>query len=338
MVTAHSLAKYDPQQMHKFYDQWPLFAKKAYYDTSMTPPKFNRKITHIVFAGMGGSGAIGDLFASILSKTPIHVSVVKGYTLPRTVDKNTLVVTISISGNSRETLSVLKSARKTNCDIIAFCSGGAMKKICVRNNIKCYNTPMTHSPRLSFITYVYTILKILRDIIPIGQNDIKQSIHNLEKIHKKICFDNLSKTNPALTLAANISKTPVVYYPSGFASVAIRFKSSLQENAKTHIIIEDVIEVSHNGIVAWEKKSTMQPILLQGPDDYITTKQRWKVIKKYFTKNKIKFLEVKSAKGDILTKLVGLNYFLDYTTFYHAVLNKIDPSPIKSIDYIKDNL
>ena len=64
---------------------------------------------------MGGSGAIGDLFSAILSKTDIHVSLVKGYLLPKTVDKNTLVIVTSVSGNTDETLTVLESTKKINC-------------------------------------------------------------------------------------------------------------------------------------------------------------------------------------------------------------------------------
>ena len=84
---------------------------------------------------MGGSGAIGDLFSSILSKTNIHISLVKGYLLPKTVDKNTLVVVISISGNSKETLTVLESAVNIGCSLIAFSSGGKLEKICSENKV-----------------------------------------------------------------------------------------------------------------------------------------------------------------------------------------------------------
>ena len=96
--------------MHKIYDRWSEIARESFY-SNQEPANFN-KIDHIVFAGMGGSGAIGDIFSSILSKTKIHVNVVKGYLLPETVDSNTLVIAISVSGNTTETLNVLDSAKK----------------------------------------------------------------------------------------------------------------------------------------------------------------------------------------------------------------------------------
>jgi len=55
-------------------------------------------------------------------------------------------------------------------------------------------------------------------------------------------------------------------------ATAIRFKNSLQENAKIHAMAEDIIEACHNGIVSWEKSSDIKPVLIQGQDDYIKTK------------------------------------------------------------------
>ena len=73
-----------------------------------------KDVDNIVFAGMGGSGTIGDTIESILSKQNIHVNVVKGYVLPKTVDSNTLVIATSVSGNTDETLEILKKAKKTH--------------------------------------------------------------------------------------------------------------------------------------------------------------------------------------------------------------------------------
>jgi len=73
-------------------------------------------------------------------------------------------------------------------------------------------------------------------------------------------------------------------------------------------------------------------------EDYIKTKERWKILKEYFETNGIEFREVLSETGSVLTKLIGLIYILDYSTIYLAVKNKIDPSPINSIDFIKSKL
>ena len=322
--------------MYKIYDKWPEMARKAFESEPKTVDFKN--IDHIVFAGMGGSGAIGDLFSSILSKTDIHVSVIKGYILPKTVDKNTIVVVTSVSGNTDETLTILNSAKKINCNLIAFSSGGKMEQFCKDNQITFRKIPLFHSPRSSLINFTYTILKILNAILPIKEKEIIESLDKLDKIKEQIGSHNLSDSNPAINLAKWISDIPIIYYPHGLQSAAIRFKSSLQENAKTHVITEDVIESCHNGIVSWERPSIVQPILLQGYDDYIKTKERFKIIKEFFKKSDIEYKEINSCSGNILTKIICLMYILDYSSIYRAILLKIDPTPVASIDYIKKKL
>ena len=248
MLDYSQIEKYDHSGMHKIYDQWPTIVKEV-YESKLDPIDF-KNIDHIVFAGMGGSGAIGDFFGSILSKTNVHVSIVKGYFLPNTVDKNTLVVTTSVSGNTIETLKVLESAHKLDCNLIAFSSGGMMEKFCVKNKINYKKIESIHSPRASFMKFLFSIMNILNSILQIDKNDIVESIDQLSKFQKVINSQNLSDSNPSLNLANFISEIPLIYYPYGLESAAIRFKSSLQENAKTHVIIEDIVEACHNGIVA----------------------------------------------------------------------------------------
>jgi len=331
-----TLDKCDTQGMYKVYDNWPQIAKES-YESDLEPVDFEN-IDHIVFSGMGGSGALGDIFSSILSKTDIHVNVVKGYHLPKTVDSNTLVVTTSISGNTAETLTVLDSARKTGCKLIAFSSGGKMEQYCIKNNVMYRKIPMHHSPRASFPAFLYSILKTLNSIIPVKKEDISESINEMKNLQKLISSSNLNENNPSLNLANWINGIPLIYYPWGLQAAAIRFKNSLQENAKSHVIVENIIETCHNGIVSWEKPSHVQPILLEGEDDYIKTKERWKILKDYFEENNIDYKEIFSVKGNILSKLINLIYFLDYSTIYRAILSEIDPSPIKSIDYVKEKL
>jgi glucose/mannose-6-phosphate isomerase len=336
IVNKSILSQYDSQGMYKIYDGWPEIAKNA-FTQNFDQIEFSN-IDHIVFAGMGGSGAIGDIFSSILSKTNIHVCVTKGYLLPKTVDKNTLVIPSSVSGNTVETLTILDSAKKLGCKIAAFASGGKMEEYCIKNKIDFTKIPQIHSPRTSTITYLYSMINILGPILPIKKNDIDESITALEKLKNKICSDNLNQNNPSLELAKWLSGTPIIYYPAGLEASAIRFKNSLQENCKMHVIAEDIIEACHNGIVAWETTSNVKPILLKGKDDYIKTRERWKIVQEYFHKNKIDYKEIETTSGHILTKIICLIYLLDYASIYKSVISKTDPSPVNSINFIKDRI
>jgi len=330
------LEKIDSKKMFKVYDIWPDIAKES-YEQEFSKPEFS-DIDHIVFAGMGGSGTIGDVFSSILSKNDIHTSVVKGYLLPKTVDKNTLVVVTSISGNTHEPLTILENSKNSQAKFIVFSSGGMIKEYALKNKMNYQEIKMEHSPRASLPKYIFSMLKTLESVIPVKKSDVLDTISKMEIVRKNISSNNLNENNTSLNLAKWITGIPVLYYPWGLQSAAIRFKNSLQENSKLHVVTEDVIEACHNGIVSWERNSNMQPILIQGHDDYFKTIERWKILKEFFRDRKIEFFEIKSVDGNILSKIVNLVYLLDYASIYHAVLKKIDPSPVNAIDFVKARL
>ena len=332
----HEIEKFDPQKMYQVYDKWAILARDA-YEKEFSKIQFE-DIDHIVLAGMGGSGAIGDIIAAILSRQNFHVSTVKGYLLPKTVDSKTLVIAISISGNTKETLSILDYKSESDAKFVAISSGGIMERKCMENSNPYYNIPMNHSPRASFVIFLYSILKIFGDALPIQKSEVIESLGKMDQLQTKINSNNLNEENQSLNLAKKINSIPLIYYPDGLKAAAIRFKNSLQENSKIHTSIEDVIEASHNSISIWENNNNFKPILLQGVDDYLKTKERWEIIKEYFKNKNIDYEEVCSVDGNIISKLVCLIYLLDYTSIYLAILSKIDPSPVDAIDFIKKGL
>ena len=129
------IRKYDSKKMYEAYDRWPEISQENYFSQNLEKIQF-KNIDHIVFAGVGGSGTIGDVISSILSKNDIHVNVVKGYLLPKTVDHNTLVITTSVSGDSKEALTILQNSKKSKGTFLAFSSGGKMKKYSSKNKIR----------------------------------------------------------------------------------------------------------------------------------------------------------------------------------------------------------
>ena len=330
------LEKIDSKKMFKVYDIWPDISKES-YEQEFSKPEFS-DIDHIVFAGMGGSGTIGDVFSSILSKNDIHTSVVKGYLLPKTVDKNTLVVVTSISGNTHEPLTILENSKNSQAKFIVFSSGGMIKEYALKNKMNYQEIKMEHSPRASLPKYIFSMLKTLESVIPVKKSDVLDTISKMEIVRKNISSNNLNENNTSLNLAKWITGIPVLYYPWGLQSAAIRFKNSLQENSKLHVVTEDVIEACHNGIVSWERNSNMQPILIQGHDDYFKTIERWKILKEFFNSKQIEYQEISSVNGNIISKLVNLIYLLDYSSIYLAVLSKTDPTPVKPIEFIKSRI
>ena len=335
-MNLEDLEKMDSKKMFKVYDIWPDIAKES-YEQEFSKPEFD-DIDHIVFSGMGGSGTMGDVFSSILSKNDIHTSVVKGYLLPKTVDENTLVVVTSVSGNTQEPLTILKNSKNSKAKFIVFSSGGMIKEYALKNKINYQEIKMEHSPRASFPKYIFSILNTLESIIPVKKSEVVDAISKMEVMGQRISSNNLNENNIALNIAEWITGTPVIYYPWGLQSVATRFKNSLQENSNLHVITEDVIEACHNGIVSWERNSNMQPILIQGYDDYFKTKERWEILKEFFNSKQIECKEIHSLNGSIISKIINLIYLLDYASIYHSVISGIDPSPVPAIDFIKERL
>ena len=217
------IQRYDSKKMHETYDKWPEIAQEN-YNKDLTKTQF-KNIDHIIFAGVGGSGTIGDVISSILSKNDIHVNVVKGYLLPKTVDRNTLIITTSVSGNSKEALTILQNVKKSKGKFLAFSSGGKIKNYSIKNKIPYYEIPEIHSPRASFSCYLYSILNVLEDVIKIKKQDVKQSISLLMETKKKIFSGNLTNSNPALSLAQWITYFPIIYYPWGLHSAFNEFYS-----------------------------------------------------------------------------------------------------------------
>ena len=318
------------------YDLWPQFAKEV-FDSQLE----SFDISHyesLIFAGMGGSGTIGDMFSAIFSKTNIPTYVVKGYNLPKKANKKSLIICTSVSGNTVETLNVLKKSIELGLETISFTSGGKMEELCKKNNLEYRIIKKIHSPRATLPTFLYSLLKIFLNSIPITKNEILESIQKLNQIQKNINSKNLTMDNQSILIASWMNKIPIIYYPWGLESAAIRFKNSLQENSKIQVFAEDIIEASHNGIVPWKFDTEFFPFLIQGNDDFVKTKERWKVCKKFFLQNQIDFKEIHSGDGNILTKIIVLTYILDYASIYKAIMEKIDPSPVLPIEFIKKHL
>ncbi len=340
MLDKRTLERVDAGRMHEVYDRWPRIAADAYEPRpDQDAVTYGDDITHIVFAGMGGSGAVGDLFAAVLSKTTVHVTVTKGYELPKTVDRNTLVVATSVSGETPETLAALEAAARTDARVVGVSSGGSLEKMCRSRGHGHIPIGQHHSPRASFAGVVFSMLRALEDVLPLRKGGVSEAIGRLRDVGRAISSDNMGGDNVSLRIAERMAAVPLIYHPFGLRAAAIRFKNDLQENAKTHAMVEDVLEACHNGVVAWEAPSdVVGPVMITGSDDHPKTKERWQILKEYFGSAGIEYVEIQSGEGGILAKLMGLSYVAGYASIYRAVMNGIDPSPVESIDFVKSRL
>jgi glucose/mannose-6-phosphate isomerase len=352
-----SIPKIDISGLRSDYDSWPNFAKSSWNDAQT--PQLERTYSSVVFAGMGGSGIIGEIISDLSNESDsLRVDVLKEYHLPRHYSNETLVVGVSASGNTEETLSVLSEANKRGFDVCTFGSGGLLEKFSQSNpRIKFTKTSMLKVPRSSFPGLFYVVLKFMiqNGYLRISEEHVQDSIDCLARA-RELCQKPSAKQNRALEIAAALSQgknaIPLIYSSRRTRAVGLRFRQSLNENAKTHGFDGVVPELCHNEIVAWDRNTTGKkrtgreetggsnfvPISLRLEDDPLEIKTRFQIIEDILRRSKAQFIQAPSLGTVYLSRIMSMLYVLDYATYYTAIFKHIDPIQTPSIDYLKSEL
>ena len=205
-------------------------------------------IENIVVIGMGGSGYNGDLLKVYLHDLPIQIHVVKDYILPKFTNRNSLVFAMSYSGNTEESISAYRTAIRRGCKVISVSAGGKLQELAKMNNNQHIIVPGGIQPRLSTPYQFMALLNVL---------SLAGIIDDQEKIIKK-CAKDLENSRieieaNAKDLAANIKgKTPIIYASQKIFCIAEKWKTDINENAKTHAFYNMFSEFNHNEICAYE--------------------------------------------------------------------------------------
>ena len=310
------------------------------------PQKYKRNYKNIVFLGLGGSAIGADLIRSFLideCKYPIHV--VRDYTIPKFVDKDSLVFASSYSGNTEETLSMYKNARKRKTNIIIITSGGKLKNLAKRNRNLLVTIPKGFPPRCalgySFIPALMILsrLKIIKE----KTNDIKDSVSNLKRLLRNNVGPD-AKHNISKRIASNIyGKFPVIYSATKYMDiVAVRWRSQIAENSKALSSMHTYPEMNHNEIVGWYHPYALLKkfvvITLKDKIDNPRVKKRMDICGSIFKKSKFETIEISSKGKSLLSRMLSLIYIGDFVSFYLSLLYNVDPTPVERIIYLKGQL
>jgi glucose/mannose-6-phosphate isomerase len=284
----------------------------------------NLKPDGIVIVGMGGSGQIGDIISSLKKELNLPVPVLcwKDYFLPETNFKNPLFIFISFSGNTEETLSGINMAK--NKAIV--CSGGKLAKISKKLNIPtAIFENIGIKPRQGNGLMFYGTLGILKACFP------------KMKIKEVFIKPGLEKTGKEI--AKKISNKIVLLYSSLKNNrIAYNWKTRLNETSKTPAFSEIIPEICHNEIEIFENKifsKKMAIVLIEDDSDSIFIKNKIKKLKKVFTKNKIYFISIYLNGKNLSEKTWNSLVLADWTSYYLAELNKVNPEETSLIDLLK---
>ena len=335
--------------MLKFIHDLPEQCRDAYgIGNSSNINKPAIKINNIVFAGVGGSGIGADMVKVYLQdELNIPVSICRNYTLPDFVGENTLLFCSSYSGNTEETLSCFEQGIKKNAFIITMGSGGRLRELSLKSNIAYILIPEGYPPRTAIGYMSIAVLGVLAKLglIKDKENDVKELFAVLADIRDKEIGSGVSlEKNISKQIAVKLYRSYSVIYGTTDTTeaVASRWKEQIAENGKALSSSNILPEMNHNEIVGWKFPKNMlkgfKVIMLSDKDDHPRTKERIRITGEIIKKSKAEVIVLKRDNGARLARIYSLMYIGDFASFYLAILNNIDPTPVETIDYLKKEL
>ncbi|MBK8701990.1 MAG: bifunctional phosphoglucose/phosphomannose isomerase [Saprospiraceae bacterium] len=303
---------------------------------NLTP--HTESINKVYVAGMGGSG-IGANFVEefIVDECRIPYLIGKGYDNPAFIDKNTLYIASSYSGNTEETLTALSKIENTGAKIVCISGGG---KLIARAKEKGYDFIQMPgdwpSPRAclgySLVQQLYVLYKL--DIIS------RATIDQLKGAIDLIKYDQDEIKNKALKIAALIKgKIPVIYTTDRMESVAMRFRQQVNENAKFLAWHHVIPEMNHNELVGWRDiYENLAVIYFRNKDDFKRNAVRMDINKEVISKYCDTIIEIYSKGQSLVEKSIYFVHLGDWISWYLADLRGVDALEVNVIDHLKGEL
>lgn len=352
--------KVDPSDLGSDFAAWPSLAKEKWSETSI--PSFDgSNFNRVILVGMGGSLLSGELIVDLAREKQSKVSfeTVKDYHLPPYCDGRTLVIGMSSSGNTEETLSVLSEAHKKGLKSFALGSGGTLESLSKNKwGFDFIRTTMLKVPRSSLPAIFYPVLKLLatNHMLDFTEEEIEESFEALEQAKQRSSNESKLKVGPFQLAKELVRETtdlfPLVYASARTRAVGLRFRQSLNENAKIHAFNGEIPELCHNEIVGWDydassiKKyrisglglKTSSILLRLNEDDPPEIRTRFDIVQEIVRKSKGKTLEAPYVGKGYLARVISMLYLLDYATYYIAILKGVDPIKTPSITLLKTEL
>jgi glucose/mannose-6-phosphate isomerase len=309
------------------------------------PPEY-KGIDKVIILGMGGSAIGGDVVRRLAlaeSKAPVWVH--RDYGLPPFTDENTLVIASSYSGNTEETISAFTQSLKTGAKKLVLTTGGKLKQLAEGEGIPVFIIDYQAPPRAAFPHSFITLLGIFQKLglLKDKSAELQEGLKALNKLASDLVETTPLASNPAKQLATKLYRQAVIIYGAEFLSeVARRWKAQLNENSKTLAFFELFPELNHNAVVGYgfppEVKERLFVVLLHSNLLNSRNQLRYEATTQLLAKAKIKYQMVGGSGASPLAQVMSLILFGDYTSLYLAMLNRIDPTPLDSVDFVKKYL
>lgn len=304
------------------------------------------EVRNVVILGMGGSRIGGDLIkAQYSQKLEVPFEVYPSYLIPGYVGRESLVIAVSYSGNTEETLTTFEQARAAGARMICISSGGALKEKAAQHGIPFIQIPGGLPPRAA-LGYIYTATSMALEKSGILENqDLARSetLALLKSLKSKWGPASPSTENPAKHCAEALHDRTVAIFASGAftAAIAERWRCQLNENAKMVAYSNEFPEMNHNEVVGWTQPGKaydqFHAVLLRDRDDLARVSQRIDFTKEVLEK-RTAVSEFIAQGESSMARLFFLVYLGDIISVYCALLNGVNPTSIDIIDAMKEFL
>jgi len=320
---------------------------ELYEKNSLRFKKDFEDIDSVLISGMGGSAIGAELVQTILLnniKVPIVIN--RSTDVPGWVNKRTLVILSSYSGNTYETLESFSRVVSKTDKIISISSNSSSPLIEKSNNYKYINIiiPLNLQPRcaLGYSSVIIALLLMKMDLVN-NPDNINTQFRVLENNLK----ENLNNyCDKGLYLSKKLQNyIPIIYGTKNYSYIAaLRFKNQLQENAKIFAFSNHIPEINHNEIESWRTDvKDFCIIWFKDPYSHILTNQSIDITNQFLDDLKIRQIVIDLGTDnffleDSLVKLYQLIHLLDWTSYYLALLNNVNPSSIDNIEHIKRSI
>lgn len=321
--------------------------EQARFDAQVINPEHdNRSLTGIVITGMGGS-ALAALVAKVVLQTELSIpfDIVRDYELPAYVDKNTLVIASSYSGNTEETLSGLSQAMQNGSQVCVLASGGQLIETASNHNISYVAIPAGIQPRMAVIYNLRGLLALLVNFGVISQDWLDQLAGISDWLGNESAAwgpDMPTEHNYAKQLALDsIGKTPVFYGSGLTAPLAYKWKISWNENAKNIAFWNQYPEFNHNEFLGWTSHPVEKPFVvfdLKSSFDRARVLQRFELSDRLLSGKRPHAKSIQLNGESLLAQLVWGSILADFASIYTAILNGVDPTPVVLIEKLKQEL
>ncbi|MHC9540715.1 MAG: bifunctional phosphoglucose/phosphomannose isomerase [Vulcanimicrobiota bacterium] len=304
------------------------------------------EVKNVVILGMGGSRMGGDLIkAQYRQQMEIPLEVCPSYLIPHYVGRDSLVIAVSYSGNTEETLTTFEQARTAGARLICITSGGALKEQAGHYHIPCITIPGGLPPR-SALGYIYTATSMALERSGILENqDLTRSetIALLKTLKSQWGALSPSENNAAKRCAAILHDKTVAIFASGdlTAAAAERWRCQLNENAKMVAYSNRFPEMNHNELVGWTQPGKtydhFHVVILRDREDLARVEQRVDFTREVLEK-RTQVSEFTAHGDSSMARLFFLVYLGDIMSVYCALLNSVNPTSIDIIDAMKEFL